>query len=98
LSPVLVPVSARITKNPRLVARGLKSSLCFFNPQAQPPESIIPAKARRAFPANRTKRMEKKEFCITFCFSLPIITEIPWKGKLVFSSELPVPKEAISAC
>src|SRR5439155_15724266 len=32
LSPVLVPVSARITKKPRLVARGLKSSLCFFKP------------------------------------------------------------------
>jgi hypothetical protein len=32
LSPVLVPVSARITKNPRLVARGLKSSLCFLQP------------------------------------------------------------------
>jgi hypothetical protein len=85
-------------KKPRLVARGLKSSLCFFNPQAQPLKSIIPAKARGAFPANRTKRMEKKEFCITFCFSFSIIAEIPWKGKLVFSYESPVPKKAISAC
>jgi hypothetical protein len=62
---------------------GLKSLKFILNPQAQPPEGIMPVSASRAPPANanRAKQIEEKDLSMTLCFSFPIITEIHEKGK-----------------